>query len=306
MQGVTSPRILVTGVAAMDFVFFVDEMPRTAEKYKTGQASIQGGGGGANAAVSVARLGGASVFVGRAGSDPVGDMIAADLVAEGVDISLLKRFDAAGSCFASIYVDSHGERQIMSYRDPELPTATDWLGAAAGISFDAVLADTRWPDGALVLLELARDCGKPGVIDVEAPVAAAIPALLAASHAAFSTQGLKDWAGHDDLERGLKEFSAKSGKFACVTRGEEGVIWRRGDQSGHVPAFPVKAIDTLGAGDVWHGAFTLMLGDGMAEVEAMRFANAAAALKCSRLGGRAACPSRAEVEAFLHNQAQVV
>ena len=61
----------------------------------------------------------------------------------------------------------------------------------------------------------------------------------------------------------------------------------------------MTAVDTLGAGDVWHGAFALRLAEGADELTAIRFASAAAALKCTRPGGRMGAPSRAEVAAFL-------
>jgi sulfofructose kinase len=88
--------------------------------------------------------------------------------------------------------------------------------------------------------------------------------------------------------------------WACVTDGEHGVFVAGG---GHVPALPVQAVDTLGAGDVWHGAFALRLAEGAEETEAIRFANAAAALKCARPWGREGCPTRAETEAFLKETA---
>lgn len=292
-------RLLVTGVAAMDFAFFVEDMPRRAEKYRTANASIQGGGGGANAASAAARLGGAVHFLGRVGEDPVGVMIRSALEAEGVDCRLLRSFGEARSSFASIYIDRHGERQIMSFRDAAMPGETGWLSEAETLELDAVLADTRWPAGAERLLKDAARRGIPGVIDVEAPVKDAIGAMLAASHCAFSSQGLRDWSGHDDLERALGDFAALSGRFACVTNGEHGTFWRDGDRSGHVPALKIKAVDTLGAGDVWHGAFALRLGEGTDAITAIRFANAAASLKCLRPGGRAACPNRQEVEEAL-------
>ena len=67
----------------------------------------------------------------------------------------------------------------------------------------------------------------------------------------------------------------------------------------HLPAFAVEAVDTLGAGDVWHGAFALGLAEGQGERAAIRFASAAAAIKCTRFGGRAGAPQRTEIEAFL-------
>ncbi len=84
-----------------------------------------------------------------------------------------------------------------------------------------------------------------------------------------------------------------------VTLGPGGFLWRDGDQERRQPAPAISVVDTLAAGDVWHGAFALALGEGRDVAAAARFANAAAALKCTRFGGRQGAPSRAEVEALL-------
>ena len=174
-----------------------------------------------------------------------------------------------------------------------------WLKAALPQSFDAALADTRWPDGAEVLMRTARERGLPGVLDGEAPIREAEAALNLASHIAFSAQGLRDWAQHDDLDKALADVAAETGTFVCVTDGAKGVTWRHGAASGFEPAFAIKPLDTLGAGDVWHGAFALRLGEGASPPDAIRFASAVAAIKCTRTNGRAGYPTRAETESFM-------
>ena len=135
----------------VDFVFFLDEMPRLAEKYRANGAEITGGGGAANAAAAIARLGGHAMLASRLGSDQVADMIAAGLEADGVDCTMLRRFEGRRSSFSSVFIDKAGERQIVNFRDHDLPMDAGWLRAALPDRFDAALADTRWPDGAEVL-----------------------------------------------------------------------------------------------------------------------------------------------------------
>lgn len=292
-------KIVTTGVAVVDFVFYLDEMPRLAEKYRAQGAEITGGGGAANAAAAIARLGGHAMLASRLGTDQVAEMIAAGLEADGVDCAMLRRFDGKRSSFSSVFVDKSGERQIVNFRDPELPMDAGWLEAALPEDFNAALADTRWPDGAEVLMRTARQRGVPGVLDGEAPIREAEAALALASHVAFSAQGLRDWAGHDDLDTALRDVAAETGAFVCVTDGEKGVFWRDGTASGFEPAFAITPLDTLGAGDVWHGAFALRLGEGASASEAIRFASAVAAIKCTRTNGRAGYPTRDETESFL-------
>lgn len=124
--------------------------------------------------------------------------------------------------------------------------------------------------------------------------------LTAASHLLFSSEQLQETAGVADDGAALKRLAGLTSAFVAATRGPHGTIWL--NDAGtleETPAFPVEAVDTLGAGDVFHGAFTLRLAEGGGVREALRFAAAAAALKCTRHGGGQAAAQRIEVEGFL-------
>jgi sulfofructose kinase len=278
-------------------------MPTRAEKHRAKDAAIVGGGCGANAAVAVARLGGTARLAARLGDDPVGAMIVADLEAEGVDCTLARRFPGGRSSFSSVFIDAAGERQIVNFRDPNLSFDAGWLQDAMPGDFDAALADTRWPQGAAALLAAARARSRPGVLDAEPPIAEAAEALQLASHVAFSAQGLREFTGIDGLEKALQDAARQTKAWLCVTDGPRGVIYLDENAPRRVPAFETEVLDTLGAGDIWHGAFTLALGEGRGEIDAIRFANAAAAIKCTRFGGRAGTPNRQEVEQFMGQRA---
>ena len=291
-------RIVVSGNAVMDFVFHVGAMPRTAEKHRAKAARIVGGGNAANAAVTLARLGAETLLATRLGDDEMADMIVHSLHGDGVDTRLTRRFEAHHSSFSSVFIDDAGERQIVSFRDWEMPARAGWLQAALPVTFDAALSDTRWPEGALAMMLAARAIGKPGIIDAEAPIADAHEAMAQASHVAFSAQGLRDYVGHGDLERGLWE--AHEGLAACVlvTNGHEGTRWIEDGALRRLAPPAIVAVDTLGAGDVWHGAFALKIGEGAPLAQAVAFANVAASIKCTRSGGRDGAPRLTEVEEF--------
>lgn len=293
--------ILCAGVAVIDFVYQLDEMPRRSEKYRAKDAWMTGGGNAANAAVAISRLGGHARLAARLGDDAVADMIVSGLEVEGVDCALVRRFAGRKSSFSAVFIDAAGERQIVNYRDMDISFGAEWLAAADLGQFDAALSDTRWPQCGAAVLGRARERGVPGVLDAEAPIALAEGALMLASHIAFSAQGLRDYAGHSDLAKGLREVARATGAWVCVTDGAKGVLWLDGDDVRSVPAVAVVAVETLGAGDVWHGAFTLKLAEGEREEAAIRYANAAAAFKCAGSGGRASYPRRADVGAFLSN-----
>jgi sulfofructose kinase len=85
----------------------------------------------------------------------------------------------------------------------------------------------------------------------------------------------------------------------AVAKGPEDILYLEGDAVRRLPVFSIAAVDTVGAGDAFHGGFALALTEGQSEVEAMRFGAAAAGIKCTRLGGSAGTPTRSEVEAFI-------
>jgi sulfofructose kinase len=161
-----------------------------------------------------------------------------------------------------------------------------------------VLGDTRWSEGAMHCFQLARAAGLPAVLDADR--APGHPDVLRlATHAAFGMQGLAEASGESDPHLGLAKLAQGADNWLAVTMGAAGVLFMHEGKIIHQPGFAVNAVDTLGAGDVWHGAFALALAEGQREPQAVRFASATAALKCTRFGGRAGTPSRPEVEAFL-------
>ena len=293
------PDIVLAGVAVLDFIFEVEEMPRRPEKYRAKNASVSGGGNAANAAVAISRLGGNARLVARLGDDPVADLIETGLQDEGVQTDLIRRFAGKRSSFSSIYIDANGERQIMNFRDNGISINADWMPAILPPRFDAILADTRWPDGAVAAMKIAAERGKPGVLDVEAPAHEAIEAIKLASHPAFSAQGVIDFAGIENVPEATLHASKILQQRIYVTDGANGTYTAENGVLTNHPAFDIHAVDTLGAGDIWHGAFTIGLAENMHDNEAIRFANAAAALKCTRRGGREGAPSRQEVESFI-------
>ncbi|MEM9047966.1 MAG: PfkB family carbohydrate kinase [Pseudomonadota bacterium] len=288
--------LLVVGQATTDLVFGVDALPRDGLKHQAHALTITGGGMAANAAVAASRLEGTIRFVTRLGTDMIGRATAEALADEGIDVSHI-RWSGGLSPVSAVAIDPQGERQLVNFRGADLVQAPGDLSDVDG-PIDAVLTDTRWPEGALAALALARGRGVPGVIDAEPPFD---PDLLAlASHVAFSRPGLAAYAGTDDIAPGLDAAKALPG-WVCVTDGAAGVHLPGGAR---IEAPKVTVRDTLGAGDVWHGAFALALAEGQAEEQAVGFANAAAALKCIGFGGRDASPNRAETERLLRRGIQ--
>ena len=164
---------------------------------------------------------------------------------------------------------------------------------------DGVLADMRWPEGALVGLEAAARSGRAAVLDCDHDPTGHERVLAAASHAVFALPTLVDFVGVSDPASALIAATDLCGGMPIATDGERGVFWLDDGECRHLPAFEVDVVDTLGAGDVFHGAFALAVCEGRPLTDALRWASAAAAVKCTRFGGRAGIPSRADVDRFL-------
>ncbi len=259
----------------------------------------------ANAAAAIARLGGEAVFWGPTGEDTVADAIRTMLIADGVDGDGLRRFEGRTSSHSAVIVDESGERLVVGYRGSALQAPADWLPLDRVAFAEALLADVRWPDGAWRALRAVRDAGIPAILDAEIAATEILEKLTrAADHVIFSERGLEAYSGEDG-EGGLRRVLANGALMAAVTCGEKGVLWLEATAPGEVrrcAAFAVDTVDTLAAGDVFHGAYALALAEGWRSGNAIRFAAAAAAIKCSRPGGRSGAPARAEVEAFLETR----
>lgn len=286
-------HVVCAGLVTVDFIYQTPHFPIEGTKMRASATQMVAGGGALYAASAVASLGGKASLAGAIGEDALAPVVRAGLVALGVDGSCLRSLAGVGTARSAVIISEGGERTVVNHRDEALFADAPLLPP----SFDAALADTRWPIGALTLMEAARKAGKPGVLDAESPVRLAEAALRAASHVVFSEQGLRDFAGASDAAA-LAETARELGVWVAVTRGPLPVLWHDGQTAGEVATFPTQAVDTLGAGDAWHGAFTLALARGQDEIAAVRFANAAASIKVRQLAGK--MPDAAATEALLN------
>jgi sulfofructose kinase len=292
-------RIICLGLSALDQVWRVDRFfSGHSEKIRSLDYSTLGGGMAANAAVTVARLGGSIAFWGRGGDDAAGHEMRSALTAERIDVANFKLFPDGRSSVSGIIVDQSGERQIVNFRG-SFPEAADWLPLNEVAQASAVLADPRWVEGAVALFGQARALGIPTVLDGDVADAEVFERLLPLTdHAILSEPALASFAGSAD-DAALNKLARFKCRVIAVTRGSEGVSWHENGRLQQRAAFPVSVVDTTGAGDVFHGAYVLAVGSGLEVADAMAFAAAAAALKCTRSGGRAGIPSINDCIAFM-------
>lgn len=295
--------ILCAGIIVLDEVFRVDCFPQPDAKTQAESFFIVNGGCAANAAVAVARLGGRAALAGPLGGPPGedsnGDRVLAALAREQVDCTGCQRLAGVATALSAIFIDARGDRMIVTHCDPRLAAATPADPASLVACADAVVADNRFPEFVRPICVAARARGLTVVLDADRPTQMSDELFRIATHVVFSSECLRATSGLDDLGAALAAMAGRTPSFLAVTQGPRDVLWRDGAALRQSPVFAVEAIDTLGAGDVFHGAFTLALAEGRDVIAALRFAAAAAGLKCTRLGGSMAAPRRAEVDALL-------
>jgi sulfofructose kinase len=294
-------RIICIGHAALDRIYRIDRFPPEPTKVRALEHVESGGGMAANAAATISRLGGEAELWSRVGEDDAAVKIRLGLKAAGVDIRYVQPFEEGRSSTSAIIVDGAGERLIVGARDINMPSGTSWLPLERIRGSAAVLGDLRWLEGLRAAFSHARDEGVRTVLDADLGGREALGELLALTdHAIFSRPALDEYAQGLSRSEQLAKVLALGCRHAGVTLGAEGYVWRdRDGASGSQAGFEVDVVDTTGAGDAFHGAFTLALAEGRPTAECARFACGAAALKCTRLGSRAGLPTRTELETFL-------
>jgi len=299
--GKKNPRILCAGGAVQDIVMRVDKFPDAGTKVQASEFLITSGGQAGNAAVAVARLGGRVNFAGPLGAkdDEFAGRIIESLTREKIDCSGAVRVPDAISSVSLILVDAGGEKMIATRRDQGLSSIAPEHPERTVADADAVLLDNRYPNFVTPVCKAAQARGIPRVLDLDKAAPLDDPLLLACSHVISSAEALRGSTGLQDLGAALKKLGQSFKGFLAFTDGSDGIYWLENGDVRHMKAFKVKAVDTLGAGDVFHGAFTFRFVESGDVHDAMRFAAAAAAIKCTRFGGLTGAATRAEVDDFL-------
>jgi sulfofructose kinase len=297
-------RILCAGIVVLDELFRVKDFPPPDGKVEASAYVTIGGGNAANAAITIARLGGEASYAGPVGDDAAGDRVLANLARENVDTSGCVRVPGTASPVSAIFVNARGERSIVTHRGVQLSATRPADGAALVSAVDGVLIDNRMANFARPIAEAAQARNLPVVFDADKATTVDDPLFSLATHVIFSSECLRQTVGDDDLAAGVAHVARLIRKFVAVTNGPGELLWSEGDKVASMPVFKIVAVDTLAAGDIFHGAFALALVEGQPLTECLRFAAATAGLKCTRFGGSPTIPTRAEVEVL--SQGRVV
>ena len=307
-----TPAIAVVGSLNMDFVVQVKRLPAPGETVLGGDFQMIPGGKGANQACAAGKLGTGSTrtrMIGRVGYDMFADHLKASLAAAGVDVSAVHATRSQPTGVALIWVEKSGQNSIVVAAGANLALAASEVEAMRSVFRGAafVLFQLETPlDTVAAALRLAREEGARTILD-PAP-AQALPADLLAevdiltpneSEACLLLGRPADRVGADEAPELARALLAKGPKQVILKLGEAGCLFFDGEQPIASPGFPVDATDTTAAGDTFNGALAVALAEGRTTEEALRFANAAAALSVTRLGAQASIPTRKETDDYL-------
>jgi len=288
------------GLNSVDFLTVVPEFPAPNSKMKMLQFSKQGGGQVATAMVALSRWGVKTKYIGKVGADELGQFSLHSIRQEGVDVSSVKIEPNATNQFATIIVDgSTGDRTILwnqddrlMYREGELQKEEVCCGKLLhldGHDIRAAIQCARW----------AKEEGIPTVVDLDRVEPLTSELIKEIDFLITSSRFPLLYTGISDQKEAFFELQKHTLGFLCATLGHSGAMALVNGEFFYAEGFKVKAVDTTGAGDVFHGGFIYGLLQNWEVEKMLRFANAVAALKCLDLGGRRGIPTLEKTQPFM-------
>jgi sulfofructose kinase len=292
-------KALCVGQATVQFVGAVPRLPWSrSDRHQLSAFALQGGGAAATAAVTLARLGAKVAFAGRLADDYLGDFAAQGLADSDVDLRYLKRQEGGATPVAFVVIDQerHSRTQFWSegicdrLRPKEVPVAA--------LDVQVLVVDGAFPEAQLALVEAAKTRGVKTLLSAHA-IAPGMAQLVAACQAVVASERFARELSAL-TPKSLTEFLALGPEIAVVTLGEDGSVGQAKDgEPIRVEPLSMPVVDSTGAGDVYRGAFAFAWASGKSLKDALRFASAAASLKCQHYGPREGIPDLAAGEKAL-------
>jgi ribokinase len=300
-----TPRIAVVGSANIDLTTFTEQFPKSGETIFGQKFDLGFGGKGANQAVA-ARLCGAEVFmVARVGSDLFGPATVENFTQFGIDVSQVRPVEGVSTGVAPIFVDPAGHNRIIVVKG-----ANDCLTPAAVDAAKPLLKTVDW----IVLqfeipletvdytIQFARHHGIHTILNPAPAQPIDIKHLMDLDYFVPNESEAEAISGSpvrnlDDAKKCARKLLSLGIRSVILTLGANGSLLAGDDGMEHVPAFPMKTVDTTGAGDAFIGSFAVFLGEGLLEREALRRANLYAGLSTTRIGTQKSFYPRDQFEA---------
>lgn len=286
--------VLCIGHACYDLVFSVKKHPQSDEKIFADNLLGCGGGPAANAAIAVSRLGLKAAFSGYLGQDLYGDMHLQEFTKEHINTHFLVR-GSSPTPLSTVLVKPNAKRALINFKGSSKPLPANAIDFSS-IPAKVILFDGHEPALSLEILEAAQHQKIPTVLDAGSMHEGTSKLWNKVDYLVASEKFAMQFA--DNIEAALSCL-AKQSPAVVITLGEKGLVWKRNNQSGSLASFSIKAIDTTGAGDAFHGAFAAALAQNMEWQDILAYSSAAGALCCTKMGARQGLPWKSEHTKFL-------
>ncbi len=294
--------MLVTGIGqcSLDYLGIVDSFPEVDTKKEVSEWIVQGGGPVATALVALTRLGLNCRFHGITCDDFEGEKIRDSLVNEGIDIKGVLVRKGCRSQLAFIAIEKETAKRTIFWKrqtgkvlgSGELDN--DFLKDASFLHLDGLMTEVS-----LYAAKKAKSLDIPVMLDGGRVREGMIELAGLCEYVVVSEEFAKDLGWRGDSEEFKKEIAVLGKGVVTVTLGARGSVTYFNNEIIEIPSYRVEAVDTTGAGDVFHGGYIYGVLKGWDIYKTLKFASAFAALKCRKIGGRAGIPGLSEVSGFL-------
>ena len=302
-----SQNILVVGSSNTDMVVKTKRLPRPGETVVGGTFFMNPGGKGANQAVAIARLDGQATFICKTGNDVFGNQSKHLFELEGINTSFMFSDPVHPSGVALITVDAHAENCIAvasganaNLLPSDLSTAREAIEKA-----DIILMQLEIPmDTIKYVAGIAHKLNKKVILNpapaqpLDSELLQSLYLLTPNETEAEMISGIKITDDHS-LQACARAIYNKGVRSVIITLGAKGAYLYNDAVQEYIPSYTVSAVDTTAAGDVFNGALAVAISEGFELLEAIRFANKAAAISVTRVGAQASAPYRHEVDIFV-------
>ena len=283
----STPADLVgLGLNATDTLISISDFPEPGSKANVHSLGVMPGGQVATAVVACRRWGMRTSYIGKLGDDPAAEIHRSAFAEVGVETHIIT-VPQCSSAQSHILVDGHGERSVFWHRDPRLSIQPQEIRREWLVNARALLVDGCDTAAATQAAKWTRDAGALVIADLDEVYPNVENLLEAIDYLIVSRDLPARISGQQDLEKALQWLQSRFGsRLAAATLGTDGVLAWNGKRFFHAAAFRVPAVDTTGAGDIFHAGFIYGLLEGWSLERVLDFACAAAALNCTAAGAR--------------------
>lgn len=295
-------QIVGIGANVFDTLFRLSSHPTQDTKQKALSVAESGGGPCGTGLVAAAKLGADCAYIGNCSDDSAGSFLVEDFKRYGVDTAHMTAVpDTAGFRSCIWLCDDTAARTCVFHRGTVPPTEVGESAAQAIRNARILMVDGNDLDAAVTGARIARESGTLVLYDAGG-LYDGVERLLELTDILIPSEefALKHTGANTVEEAARKLFELYTPKVVVITCGKNGGIRFDGKTCSSYPAFPVEAVDTNGSGDVFHGAFAFALTKGYPYEQCCLFSSAVSALKCTKVGARAAVPTVAQTIEFLH------